>query len=99
MNDLPWQGDACSLVEAFRSGERSPLEELTATYDAIEASDLNAFSHLHREQAESAAAVADVSLPLGGVPVAVKELDQVEGWPDTHACMLYKDAIAPKIAL
>ena len=95
MSDQPWQGDACSLVEAFRSGERSPLEELRATYAAIEASDLNAFSHLHREEAEAAAERADVSLPLGGVPIGVKELDQVEGWPDTHACMMYRDAIAP----
>jgi aspartyl-tRNA(Asn)/glutamyl-tRNA(Gln) amidotransferase subunit A len=95
MADQPWQGDACSLVEAFRRGERSPGEELDATYAAIEASELNAFSHLHREQAERAAAAADVSLPFGGVPIGVKELDQVEGWPDTHACVLYRDAIAP----
>ena len=95
MADTPWQGDACSLVEAFRSGERSPLEELGAVYEAIERSDLNAFSHLHREEAEAAAARADVSLPFGGVPIGVKELDQVEGWPDTHACVVFKDQIAP----
>ena len=95
MSDEPWQGDACSLVEAFRAGKRSPEEELSATYAAIERSDLNAFSHLHREEAERAAATADVSLPFGGVPVGVKELDQVEGWPDTHACVMYRDAIAP----
>ena len=44
--DLPWQGDACSLVDAFRTGERSPAEELSAVLAAIESSDLNAFSHL-----------------------------------------------------
>ena len=92
--DAPWQGDACSLVDAFRAGERSPLEELTATYAAIEASDLNAFSHLHREHAEAAARDADLTKPFGGVPVGVKELDSVEGWPDTHACVAYRDAIA-----
>ena len=94
MADTPWQGDACSLVEALRSGERSPSEELAATYAAIEASDLNAFSHLHREQAEAAAATADVTKPFGGVPIGVKELDPVEGWPDTHACVVYRDQIA-----
>jgi aspartyl-tRNA(Asn)/glutamyl-tRNA(Gln) amidotransferase subunit A len=83
-------------VEAFRAGERTPLEELTAVYDAIERSELNAFSHLHREQAEAAAAAADVHLPFGGVPIGVKELDQVEGWPDTHACVVYQDQIAPQ---
>lgn len=89
-----WPGDACSLVEAFRRGERSPAEELGATLAAIEASDLNAFSHVHAEQALAAAERADVSLPLGGVPIGVKELDQVEGWPDTHGCVVYRDAVA-----
>ena len=40
MTDTPWLGDACSLVDAFRSGERSPVEELEAVLAAIEASDL-----------------------------------------------------------
>ena len=30
-SDTPWAGDACSLVDAFRAGERSPVEELEAT--------------------------------------------------------------------
>ena len=94
MAETPWQGDACSLVEAFRAGERSPSEELAAVYTAIEASELNAFSHLHREQAEAAARSADPSKPFGGVPIGVKELDRVEGWPDTHACVVYRDQIA-----
>ena len=82
------------MVEAFRTGERTPTEELAATFAAIEQSDLNAFSHLHQEQATEAAARADVTKPFGGVPIGVKELDQVDGWPDTHACMVYKDQIA-----
>ena len=94
MTDVPWQGDACSLVEAYRRGERSPGEELDATLAAIDGSDLKAFSHVHREQAIAAAATADVSLPFGGVPIGVKELDQVAGWPDTHASVLYRDAVA-----
>ena len=90
----PWQGDACSLVDAFRSGERTPVEELESTLAAIEASTLNAFSHVHREQARSAAASADITRPFGGVPIGVKELDQVAGWPDTHACVVYRDQTA-----
>ena len=82
-----WQGDACSLVDAFRAGERSPVEELDATYAAIEASDLNAFGHLDRDRAYAAARNADVNLPFGGIPIGVKELDQVAGWPDTEACV------------
>ena len=94
MTDLPWQGDACSLVEAYRRGERTPREELEATLAAIDTSELNAFSHVHREQAFQAADSADVTLPFGGVPIGVKELDQVAGWPDTHASALYRDAVA-----
>lgn len=92
--DRPWQGDACSLVDAFRRGDRSPTEELAAVVAAVESSDLNAFSHLHLEQAERAARTADLSKPFGGVPVGVKELDQVEGWPDTHACVVFRDRVA-----
>lgn len=94
MANTPWQGDACSLVEAFRRDEHSPVEELAATFAAIDASDLNAFSHVHREQAMEAAEQADVRKPFGGVPIGVKELDQVEGWPDTHASALYRHAVA-----
>ena len=82
MTDTPWRGDAVSLVEAFRSGERSPLEELRATFAAISRSKLNAFCFLDREAAERDAKNADVSLPFGGVPFGVKELDNVTGWPD-----------------
>jgi aspartyl-tRNA(Asn)/glutamyl-tRNA(Gln) amidotransferase subunit A len=91
MVDTPWLGDACSLVEEFRAGNRTPLEELRASYAAIAASELNAFSFLATEQAEAAASQADVSKPFGGVPLGVKELDQVEGWPDTDACVVFAD--------
>ena len=94
MADIPWQGDACGLVEEFRAGRRSPIEELRATHDAIDRSRLNAFCHLPRDEAEQAARDADVSLPFGGVPMGVKELDQVEGWPDTEACVVFADRVA-----
>ncbi len=90
----PWPGDACSLVDAFRSGDRSPREELEATYAAIGRSDLNAFSFLDPERALAAAEHADLSKPFGGVPVGIKELDQVEGWPDTGASLIFKDPVA-----
>ena len=32
--------------------------------------------------------------PLGGVPVGVKELHQVDGWPDTAASLLFADRVA-----
>ena len=94
MGETPWQGDACSLVEEFRSGRRLPSEELEATYAALETSSLNAFCYLPREQAERAARNADVTKPFGGVPIGVKELDQVIGWPDTHASVPLRDQVA-----
>ncbi|MFM9122924.1 MAG: amidase, partial [Actinomycetota bacterium] len=94
MADSPWRGDAVSLVEAFRNGERSPAEELKATFAAIDKSELNAFCFLDREAAERDAKNADVSLPFGGVPIGIKELDLVAGWPDTEASMVFKDRLA-----
>ncbi len=94
MADTPWSGDAVSLVEAFRSGERSPVEELDATLAAIERSDINAFSYLDPDEARRAAADADVSRPFGGVPIGVKELDDVAGWPATEASLTLRDEIA-----
>jgi len=81
MADTPWQGDTCSLVDAFRSGERSPVEELDATLQALEASPLNAVSHIDADAARAAAAEADVALPFGGVPTGVKQGLAVAGWP------------------
>lgn len=91
MADQPWQGDACSLVDAYRRGERTPLEELDACLAAIDRSELNAFSHLDADAARAAATQADVSRPFGGVPVGVKELESVAGWPDTAASVVFAD--------
>ncbi|HEY4377848.1 MAG TPA: amidase, partial [Acidimicrobiales bacterium] len=94
MADTPWQNDASSLVDAFRAGDRTPVEELDATLAAIDASDLNAFSHLDPERARAAAAKADLTLPFGGVPTAIKQLQPVAGWPHTEASLVFKDRIS-----
>src|SRR4029077_1148569 len=90
----PWLGDACSLVDAFRAGELSPLEALDDCITAIEKSPLNAFSFTDSGRAGEAAGRADVSLPFGGVPFGIKELEKVAGWPSTLASMIFKDRIA-----
>ena len=90
----PWMDDACSLVDAFRAKELSPLEALDACIDAIGKSPLNAFSHTDFEQAREAARSADVSLPFGGVPFGVKELERVKEWPYTEASMIFKDRMS-----
>lgn len=93
-----WQGDAVGLVEAFRAGERTPIDELEAAYAAIDASDLNAVCFADRESARAEAERADVNLPFGGVPVGVKSLTAVEGWPDDHASVPLKDQVAEHTA-
>ncbi|MHB8439253.1 MAG: amidase [Acidimicrobiales bacterium] len=94
MTDLPWQGDACSLVDALRAGKLSPGEALDLSLAAIESSELNAFSYVDTDAARQAAARADVSLPFGGVPVGVKELEPVTGWPHTEASLVFADRVA-----
>src|SRR6202041_3242259 len=94
MTDQPWMEDACSLVDAFRAGAISPTEALDASLTAIGASSLNAVCFIDEEQARATAAAADVSLPFGGVPIGVKELDPVKGWPQTEASLVLKDRIA-----
>ena len=96
MPDAPWSGDACSLVEAFRAGERSPVEELDATLAAIEQSDLNCFSFVDVEGARAAARRADVSLPFGGVPTGIKEMSSFAGWPYTRASLVFRDQRAAR---
>src|SRR5262245_20023342 len=94
MSDTPWLGDACSLVEAFRSGERSPAEELEAVLGAICRSSLAAMPFLAEDSARAAASGADVELPFGGVPIGIKELEMVAGWPATEASVALADRVA-----
>jgi aspartyl-tRNA(Asn)/glutamyl-tRNA(Gln) amidotransferase subunit A len=90
----PWMDDACSLVDAFRAKELSPLEALDACIDAIEKSPLNVTSHTDYDRARQAAMSADVALPFGGVPFGIKELERVKDWPYTDASMIFKDRIS-----
>ena len=94
MTNRKSHNDAVSLTESFRSGEKSPLEEAQTVLEAIDGSNLNAFSFIDREGALNRAESADVSLPFGGVPIAVKELHNVEGWPDTSASLVFADRVS-----
>ncbi|MCL4433811.1 MAG: amidase [Actinobacteria bacterium] len=89
-----WTGDACSLVDTFRRKELSPTEALQACLESIEQSEINAFSYLDAERALEQATNANISLPFGGVPFGVKELDHVAGWPYTEASLVFKDRVS-----
>ena len=91
MTNTPWLGDACSLVEEFRAGRRSPREEMQATLEAVKNSKLNAVSFVDEEGALERASRADISLPFVGIPMGVKELDNVIGWPATEASVPFAD--------
>jgi Asp-tRNA(Asn)/Glu-tRNA(Gln) amidotransferase A subunit family amidase len=75
------------------------VEEMEATLAAIEASDLNAFSHVDHDGALDQARQADIAQPFGGVPYAVKELTDVSGWPSTHASVVFADRVAHEDAV
>ena len=70
------------------------MEELEASLRAIAGSELNAFSFLDPDRAMTAARNADVTAPFGGLPVGVKELEPVAGWPATEASLVFRDRIA-----
>ncbi|HVX20413.1 MAG TPA: amidase [Acidimicrobiales bacterium] len=93
MVDEPWLGDACSLVDAYRAGTISPTEALEGSLAAIDRSGLNAVCHVDEEAARAAASSAEVWLPFGGVPIGIKELDPVAGWPRTDGSLVLKDEI------
>ena len=99
MADTPWLGDTVSLVDAFRSGDRSPVEELDATLTAIETSELNAFTTLDPERALAAAKQADVSQPFGGVPLGIKALTPVEGWANDRCSVALQGEVAEHTSL
>ena len=86
-----WLGDACSLVDAMRAGELTPVEALEASLKAIESSTLNAFCFIDEEGTRARATSADTSLPFGGVPMGIKELDPVVGWPHPEASLVFRD--------
>jgi len=89
-----WTEDACALVDAFRKGELTPPEALEMTLSAVESSALNAFSYVDADAARAAAQKADVSLPFGGVPVGIKELEPVAGWPFTEGSLVYAERVS-----
>jgi len=62
---------------------------------------LNAFVHLDPDRAMGVATDIDRRVAAGedpgvlaGVPLAIKELESVEGWPETRASTAYRDVIA-----
>ncbi len=75
------------LQAQFRSGAASPVEAVDALEARIAALDGRIHGYLSRDfaTARALAEKADVSLPLGGVPIAIKDVINVKGEPCTAA--------------
>jgi aspartyl-tRNA(Asn)/glutamyl-tRNA(Gln) amidotransferase subunit A len=98
-----WERDAWELADEVRAGELSAVDLLDVFLERVERFDpeLNAFCFLDVDGARAQAKAIDARVAAGedpgawaGVPMGVKELAQVAGFPDTHASVLYRDKVA-----
>ncbi|PYK65147.1 MAG: Asp-tRNA(Asn)/Glu-tRNA(Gln) amidotransferase GatCAB subunit A [Verrucomicrobia bacterium] len=85
------------LQSLLRQREVSPREVIDALQARIETVDreINAYLSLDFEAAAKEAEKANVDLPLGGVPIAVKEIISVAGQPCTCASKILRSYRAP----
>ena len=94
--DLPALSIA-DLQSLLRDREVSPREVLEALRARIEAVDgeIDAYLSLDFEAAAKEAEKANVDLPLGGVPIAIKDIINVAGQPCTCASKILRGYRAP----
>jgi aspartyl-tRNA(Asn)/glutamyl-tRNA(Gln) amidotransferase subunit A len=100
---VAWERDAWELADAVRGGEQSAVELLEVSLDRLDrlGPALNAVCHVDADVARARAAEIDAEVargsdpgPLAGIPMGIKELAEVEGWPCTHASVPYCDDVA-----
>lgn len=89
-----------TLAKARRkilAGELSPVALLDAVNDAANRLDEELGGYVFRdyERARAAAEKADIQLPLGGIPVAIKDAINVKDEPCTCASKILEGYIAP----
>ncbi|HXX42877.1 MAG TPA: amidase, partial [Chthoniobacterales bacterium] len=85
------------LQTLLRRGEVSPTDVLKALRARIEKVDptLDAYLSLDFETAVKEAEKTDVNLPLGGVPIAIKDIINVAGQPCTCASKILGNYRSP----
>ncbi len=74
-----------SLRQRLTRGEISSVDIIHSLLGEIAAHDgvIGSYLHVNGEQALAAAANSDLSLPLGGIPLGIKDCINVEGLPTT----------------
>jgi aspartyl-tRNA(Asn)/glutamyl-tRNA(Gln) amidotransferase subunit A len=85
------------LQSRLRAKELSPSEVLEALEQRISHVDSSVHGYLSRdlEKARAAAKTADVTLPLGGIPIAIKDVINAEGEPCTCGSKMLRSYKAP----
>jgi aspartyl-tRNA(Asn)/glutamyl-tRNA(Gln) amidotransferase subunit A len=81
----------------IQAGELSPVQLVDAVQAAIERTDPAVGGYLSRDyqRARALAEKSDITLPLGGIPVAIKDVINVEGEPCTCASQILQCYVAP----
>lgn len=99
-----WQEPAHRIATLVHGRARSAVEVLAAFRERIERHNeaLGAFTFLAWEEAEAEARRVDArvaggeELAFAGVPIGVKELDRVAGWPDSSGTAIFAGRRAAK---
>ena len=95
--------DAVELVRLIRAGKVSPLDVMEAALNRIDAVNplINAFVSLRREEAiQDAKEMTELLAsgaapgPLAGIPVGVKDLEDVKGMVTSFGSIPYKNNVA-----
>lgn len=92
-----YQWTVAELQRALRNGALSPREAVQAIADRMDAVDTKVSGYLQCdvEAALREADSADISKPLGGVPVAIKDLINVRGQPCGCASKILAGFLSP----
>ncbi|MCY4478321.1 MAG: amidase, partial [Rhodospirillales bacterium] len=98
---------ACEASEAIQAGRLSPVELVDALLDRIDAHDekLHAFAAVYRDEARAAAEAAHKAIRAGhgigpwhGVPIALKDIIDIEGRVTTIGSRQWADRVSPTTA-
>ena len=98
---------ACEASDAIQAGQLSPVELVDALLDRIDAHEarLHAFAAVYRDEARAAAEAAHKAIrsghgigPWHGVPIALKDIIDIEGRITTIGSKHWADRISPTTA-